>query len=102
MSEEKFAVTSRYFGVEQTTLETGDGKTVAHLKRRFISAQSGLEIGKHSVVEGDRPDTVAAKTLGDPEQYWRLCDINRFMHPRDLTDQIGKKIRISFIGGESV
>jgi hypothetical protein len=102
MSEDKIAATSRYFNVEQTTYETKNNRTIAHLKRRFISHGHGMEIGRHMVVEGDRPDTVSAKVMGDPAQYWRLCDYNARMHPRDLTGTIGSKIRISFPGGESV
>jgi hypothetical protein len=51
-------------------------------------------------VEGDRPDTIAAARLGDAEQYWRVCDANTVMHPRDLTAEIGRRIRIVMPGVE--
>lgn len=102
MSEDKISATSRYYTIEQTTYDTADNRTIAYLKRRFIPLEGGIQIGSHMVVEGDRPDMVSAATIGDPEQYWRFCDYNRIMHPRDLTARIGSKIRISFPGGENV
>ncbi len=30
----------------------------------------------------DRMDLVAARTLGDPEQFWRICDPTRFHRTR--------------------
>jgi len=29
---------------------------------------------EHAVTEGERLDHIAAKYLGDPEQFWQLCD----------------------------
>ena len=40
---------------------------------------------EHSVKEGDRLDNIAAHYLGDPEQFWRLCDANEAMQPDELT-----------------
>ncbi len=37
-----------------------------------------------TVAEGDRLDLIAARTLGDPEQFWRVCDANNAMNPADL------------------
>jgi hypothetical protein len=53
-------------------------------------------------VEGDRLDTIAAKYLGDPEQFWRIADANGAMRPEELTDAIGDKLHITLpqgIGG---
>ena len=46
------------------------------------------------IIAGDRIDLISSKYLGDPEQFWRLCDMNGVMHPLDLTDEIGKIIKI--------
>jgi hypothetical protein len=54
---------------------------------------------EHSVVQGDRLDNVAAKYLGDPEQFWRLCDANGAIRPDELTETIGNKIRITLPQG---
>jgi hypothetical protein len=59
---------------------------------RFIPETSGRLTYK--VEQGDRPDLVAYRTTGDPEQYWRLCDANRERRPVDLTSRPGRRILI--------
>ena len=54
---------------------------------------------EHAVVEGDRLDNIAATYLGDPEQFWRLCDANRAMFPSELTDEVGRRLRITLPEG---
>ncbi|GAC1503583.1 MAG: hypothetical protein NVS2B14_16330 [Chamaesiphon sp.] len=45
-------------------------------------------------VEGDRLDLITYKTLGDPEQFWQVCDANNTMNPTELTSEVGTTIRI--------
>jgi len=42
------------------------------------------QIGEHVVEQGERPDHVAARVLGDSEQFWRLCDANGSVVPDAL------------------
>ena len=51
-------------------------------------------IGEETVQVGDRPDTVTARTLGDPLQYWQVCDANNVMNPFALTGDAGGRVRI--------
>ena len=37
--------------------------------------------------------------LGDPEQFWRVCDANRAMRPDELTETIGRRLRITLPEG---
>ena len=46
------------------------------------------------ISQGDRLDLITARTLGDPEQYWRVCDANNAMNPMELTEEIGSRIRV--------
>ena len=47
------------------------------------------------IVAGDRLDLIAFQYVGDPEQYWRICDANNnIMHPLELTNEPGGVIRI--------
>ncbi|MGZ8158721.1 MAG: LysM domain-containing protein [Methylobacter sp.] len=95
-----FPPASRYYGIETATLETGDGKTVIYLKRRFVpSADRFALLQEHSVVQGDRLDNITAHYLGDPEQFWRLCDANNAMRPDELTETIGRRLRITLPEG---
>jgi hypothetical protein len=50
-------------------------------------------------VQGDRLDNLTAKYLGDPEQFWRLCDANNALQPEELTDTVGRRVRITMPEG---
>jgi hypothetical protein len=50
-------------------------------------------------VQGDRLDNLAARYLGDPEQFWRLCDANGAMRPDELVEVIGAVIKITLPQG---
>jgi nucleoid-associated protein YgaU len=50
-------------------------------------------VAEHIVQSGERPDLVAAQTLGDPELYWRISDANAVADPFEL-NTVGLRIRI--------
>lgn len=92
-----FPVTSRYHGIETARIERADGSEIVYLRRRMVPPPGdGPLIAEHAVVEGDRLDNLTARYLGDPEQFWRVCDANRAMQPQELTDEIGRLLRIAF------
>jgi hypothetical protein len=99
MSEDKFAANSRYAATQTLAYTRPDGSQVRYLRRRFIPRNDGMVLAEHQVVEGDRPDTIAAKTLGDPEQFWRVCDVNYCLHPRELVSDIGRRLLIAILTG---
>lgn len=100
MSEGRYPITSRYHGIETTVHETADGRKIVHLRRRFVPPpESHALLHEHTVVEGDRPDTVAAQHLGDPEQSWRIADANGVLRPEELTEEVGRLIRITLPEG---
>jgi hypothetical protein len=95
-----FAPTSRYFALETTTLETRDGKVIVYLKRRFVPQPERFALLlEHVVKQGERLDNVTARYLDDPEQFWRICDANRAMRPDELTETIGRRLRITLPEG---
>ncbi|MBZ0170213.1 MAG: LysM peptidoglycan-binding domain-containing protein [Kofleriaceae bacterium] len=95
-----FPPTSRYHGIETATLETLEGKMVIYLKRRFVPPSDRFTLlQEHVVVQGDRLDNITARYLGDPEQFWRMCDANNAMRPDELTDTIGRRLRITLPEG---
>ncbi|MBD2511495.1 LysM domain-containing protein [Nostoc muscorum FACHB-395] len=95
-----FPPNSRYSGIETTTMETATGKTVIYLRRRFVPHPEKFALlQEHTVTEGDRLDNITAQYLGDPEQFWRICDANRAMHPDKLTATIGRKLKITLPEG---
>ncbi len=95
----QFPVTSRYYGIEITKLARPDGNAVAYLRRRFIPPPERFELlHEYTVAERDRIDNISAQQLGDPVQYWRLCDANMAMMPTDL-ERVGRRIRITMPEG---
>lgn len=95
MSEEKFAVTSRYSSTARARFTDKNGREIGYLKRRFVPRPGGYLMAQHRIEQGDRVDLLAAKYLGDPEQYWRICDINGAMEPGSLSDEIGGLVDIA-------
>lgn len=92
--------TSRYAGVGLAKLEQADGKTVVYLRRRFVPPPERFALlREHLVTQGERLDNITAEQLGDPEQFWRLCDANRALRPEELTETIGRRLRITLPEG---
>lgn len=95
-----FPASSRYYGLETATLSTPDGKTVIYLKRRFLPQPENFALlQEHIVTESERLDNITAHYLGDPEQFWQVCDANRAMRPDELTETIGRRLRITLPQG---
>jgi hypothetical protein len=94
-----FSPTSRYFGLEVKMINTEQGKE-AYVSRRFIDLAENFELlQEHTVTQGERLDNIAYQYLGDPEQFWRICDASAAMHPNELTETVGRKIRITLPEG---
>lgn len=95
-----FPPTSRYYGVAAAQLTMPDGSVVAYVRRRFLPDPDSLSlVEEHVVAAGDRIDNLAAAYLGDPQQYWRICDANRAVRPADLTATPGRRLRITLPEG---
>ena len=95
-----FPPTSRYANVETAELEIGPDRRVIYLRRRFVPQPDRFVLLlEHAVVDGDRLDNVTAKYLGDPEQFWRVADANGAMRPEELTETVGRRLRITLPEG---
>ena len=95
-----FPPSSRYHGISTAVWESGDGGTIAYLRRRLVPPPERFSlVQEHTVVAGDRLDNLAAQYTGDPEQYWRLCDANGAVRPGELTETIGRRLRITLPEG---
>jgi hypothetical protein len=88
-----FLPTSRYFDLPQAKLSAPDGRELTYVRRRFVPAVRGEGV-THTVTQGDRLDNVTARNLGDPEAFWRICDANDAMRPDELTEVVGRVLRI--------
>lgn len=95
-----FSITSRYYGIATIKFESPDGKKIAYVRRRFVPPAERFELlQEHSVAEGERLDNITAQYLGDAEQFWRICDANNAMRPDELTETIGRRLRITLPEG---
>jgi hypothetical protein len=102
LAQTLYPATSRYAGLPTSTLQTASGQTVAYLTRRFLPDPAILStLQVHTVTQGERLDNIAYACIGDPLQFWQICDANRAMHPDDLTAVVGRRLRITLPAGLS-
>jgi len=89
-----FGPESRYVDLQDAVLVLADGREIAYKRRRFVPKPSEHQpIGVVVVAPADRLDLVATRGLGDPEQFWRVCDANGALEPGDLM-QAGRRLTI--------
>lgn len=94
-----FDPNSRYYKIEnvKTDVIDADGteRTVVYKRRRFVPpVDDSPAMVECTFIQSDRLDNITARYLGDPTQFWRICDANDVMHPDEL-ERIGRTIRIS-------
>jgi hypothetical protein len=96
----QFPPNSRYHDTEIAALVTADGRTVNYLRRRFVPPPEHFAtVQEHRVVQGERLDHLAARYLGDPEQFWKICDANLAFIPVELTESPGRTLRLTLPEG---
>jgi hypothetical protein len=90
-----FDETSRYADLPTAELLLSDGRRVRYAQRRFLPQARSLPVLAEIVTTpADRLDLLAGRTVGDPEQYWRICDANDTMNPAALLSPPGRRLRI--------
>jgi hypothetical protein len=94
-----FDPSSRYYKIEDAEMNVtgadGTERTIVYKRRRFISHGNDLPVLlEHVFAQSDRLDNITAMYIGDPTQFWRICDANNVMHPGEL-ENVGRIIRIS-------
>jgi hypothetical protein len=90
-----FEANSRYYSTETAEYTTDGGRSVTYIRRRFLPQGEDMQLlVEITVAEGERLDLISARTIGDPEQFWRICDANNAMNPVDLTSESGKVLRV--------
>lgn len=95
-----FPPTSRYYGLDTTTLEIPGADPIVYLVRRFVPPPERFALLQtYKVKQGDRLDNVTAQFMDDPLQFWRVCDANRAMRPEDLVATLGRVLRITLPEG---
>ena len=91
-----FKSNSRYANLETATYTTSEGREIAYVRRRFLPRGEELTLlVEVEVGEGDRLDLITFRSLGEPEQFWQVCDANNALHPFDLTSEAGRVLRVA-------
>lgn len=95
-----FSPTSRYHGIDTATIQATESRTIIYLRRRILPPLEKFSLlQEHVVTQGERLDNITAHYLGDPEQFWRVCDANAAMRPDELTASIGRRLHITLPEG---
>jgi hypothetical protein len=96
---------SRYHDAEIGVHTQPDGTEVRYTKRRLLpplgattDATAGDTVA-HTVSEGERPDLLAQRYLGAPDQWWQIADANPVLDPHELTAEPGRTIDVPLPGG---
>ena len=99
LKDSLYPPTSRYHGIDVVTTVTCD-RTAAILRRRFVPPLQRFEtFAVHTTDESDRLDRISARYLGDPEFFWRIADANGATRPDELTEEPGRRLRITLPEG---
>ena len=94
---------SRYYLVPNAVYETAEGDHIAYKRRRFLPQGDEIPLlSLVSIAAGDRLDVIAARTLGDAEQFWQVCDANNCLNPFDLTAEVGATLRVPTPGFQEI
>jgi hypothetical protein len=73
----------------------GGSRVVSYKRRRFVPPGATMTtLAEHTVAQGDRLDNLAARYVGDPEQFWRICDTNDVLRPEELTEEVGRTFKV--------
>ena len=99
-----FDSTSRYAKLETAAIAVtnadGSARVVRYVRRRFVPAPEGMvTLAEHIVVQNDRLDRITARFLGDPLQFWRICDANNVLNSAELTETVGRTVRVALPQG---
>jgi hypothetical protein len=90
-----FDSTSRYYALPTATYLNAAGQSIPYKTRRFLPQGERMPLlAEITVRDGDRMDLIAYRTLGDPLQFWRVCDANDALDPFELTAEPGGMLRI--------
>ncbi|MEB3294572.1 MAG: hypothetical protein VKJ24_15555 [Synechococcales bacterium] len=86
---------SRYVTLPTAEYKMSDGRKIAYQRRRFLpQGETRFSLTRLTVTQDDRLDLITNETLGDPEQFWQICDANNAMNPFLLISDPVQEIRI--------
>lgn len=90
-----FSKGSRYRELPHHVWRSAEGVEVVYVGRRPLPRSREIRGDRRTVVgPGERLDLVTHRVLGQPEDFWRLCDANGVLDPFDVSGATGRVLRI--------
>ena len=86
---------SRYETVATGVHQDASGRQIPYVRLRIITDAPAIQ--EHAVQQGERLDLISFKHYGDPQQFWRICDANLALHPEELLEVVGRRLRIPVV-----
>jgi hypothetical protein len=98
-----FSAASRYADLPLAELDVTrpgeEPRLVRYVARRPLpDPEAATRLRTHTVIQGERLDNIAGRHLGDPTQFWRICDANLALRPGDLVAIPGRSLDIPLPG----
>jgi hypothetical protein len=78
---------SRYSNCRILTYKNNSDHDILYRERRFVPKLQPLDFGQITIEPYERLDNVSARVIGDPLQYWRICDNTIIYSPLELTNK---------------
>ncbi len=91
---------SRYAILPERQVTLPGGRVAPVLAQRIIPAPVAQPAGVFATRQDERADALAARVLGDPLQWWRLCDANRLEAAQQLVGASRRVLRLPPLIGE--
>jgi hypothetical protein len=89
-----FDPSSRYAKLDDATYTDSSGNQIRYKRRRFLPDPNMPLLSQLPIQDGERLDNFTARTLGNPEHYWRICDANNTMNPIDLESRPDQQLKV--------
>jgi hypothetical protein len=89
---------SRYGALVPMEAALRGGRTAAVLPLR-IAPPAIAPQGEAATRQDERVDALAARTMGDPLLFWRLCDANLATDPQHLVGPSRRRLLLPVPGG---
>lgn len=81
------APNSRYANLGEATFVAPNGHVAVYLRRRILPDPERVRGPIAATQPGERADLIAARTLGSPTQFHRICDANAISDPFDVAEE---------------
>lgn len=83
---------SRYFDLPDLTYTAPNGREIVYKERRLVPRTPARL--RTTLAQSERLDLVAARTQGDAQLFWRICDANEELDPFRMQAQSGRTLKL--------